>query len=159
MKFNYVMDRAQVPQIALGGGVLRPRPIIPFHIAVPGSGAAVLDGHLDTAADDTIFPAQTAANLGLDLTGAPAQVLHLAGRPQPFPVQYQPVLLRITDGVHEIYEWTATVGFVPIPLKRPLLGYAGFLQFFNAEFRGADQEVILVPNASFPGTQFRITPP
>jgi hypothetical protein len=32
-----------------------------------------------------------------------------------------------------------------------LLGYAGFLQFFDADFRGADREVILTPNRSFPG--------
>lgn len=33
----------------------------------------------------------------------------------------------------------------------PLLGQAGFLQFFTAEFRGDTHEVILTPNASFSG--------
>jgi hypothetical protein len=37
------------------------------------------------------------------------------------------------------------------PLRYSLLGHAGFLQFFDAEFRGADQEVVLTPNSSFPG--------
>jgi hypothetical protein len=36
-------------------------------------------------------------------------------------------------------------------LHYSLLGYAGFLQFFNAEFHGADRQVLLVPNQSLPG--------
>lgn len=34
----------------------------------------------------------------------------------------------------------------------PLLGHAGFLQFFTAEFRGDTHEVLLTPNDTFPGT-------
>jgi hypothetical protein len=62
------------------------------------------------------------------------------------------VQLRITDGVQETYEWTAVVGFVAARLHYNLLGHAGFLQYFDATFSGADQEVILTPNRSFPGT-------
>jgi hypothetical protein len=45
---------------------------------------------------------------------------------------------------------------MPVPARRPvpsLLGHAGFLQYFDAEFRGADREVILAPNGSFAGTR------
>ena len=62
-------------------------------------------------------------------------------------------------GVGEAYQWTAVVGFVDgATLPRPLLGHAGFLQFFDAEFRGADLEVLLIPNRSFPGVRFLINP-
>jgi len=43
------------------------------------------------------------------------------------------------------------VGFAPIPLRRALLGHSGCLQFFDANFRGAAREVILLPNADFAG--------
>src|SRR5947207_1325641 len=98
MKFPYWQGRAQVPQVALGGGVNRPRPIISFQIAPPGGNVRILNGQLDTGADDTVLPAAVAPLLGLDLSAAPAQVVHLAGRPQSIRVQYHPVLLRITDG-------------------------------------------------------------
>jgi hypothetical protein len=65
--------------------------------------------------------------------------------------RYAPILIRITDTVLETYEWTAVAGFVPIMLRYPLLGYAGVLQFFDAHFQGADQEVILNPNWAFTG--------
>ncbi len=152
MKFRYLLDRAQVPQVALGGGVVRPRPIIPIRITNATGNSLLLDGHLDTGADDTVFPAWVAASIGLDLTTAPFQDIHLAGRGQPFRAHYGSVLLRLTDGLQQSYEWPAMVAFVPVPLRRPLLGYAGCLQFLDAEFRGADQEVILLPNISFPGT-------
>ena len=42
-------------------------------------------------------------------------------------------------------------GFAPFPLIRNLLGFAGFLQFFHAHFRGALEEVVLFPNGKFPG--------
>jgi hypothetical protein len=42
-------------------------------------------------------------------------------------------------------------GFAPFPVLRGLLGFAGFLQFFDAGFHGADQETVLVPNRLFSG--------
>jgi hypothetical protein len=40
---------------------------------------------------------------------------------------------------------------VSLQIPRPLLGYAGFLQYFDAKFRGADRAVILTPNPTFNG--------
>lgn len=57
--------------------------------------------------------------------------------------------LRITDGLQEAYEWNATVGFLSTRLNYQLLGHAGFLQFFDAEFQGADRQVVLKPNQNF----------
>jgi hypothetical protein len=107
---------------------------------------------LDTGSDDTVFPASLAVNLGIDLAQAQPGVVNLAGR-GPLHCRYAPVELFITEVVSETYEWTAVVGFAPVAFRYPLLGHAGFLQFFNAEFRGHDREVNLTTNPSFPGRQ------
>jgi hypothetical protein len=43
------------------------------------------------------------------------------------------------------------IGFVSIPLKWPLLGHAGFLQYFDVTLHGADHIATLMPNSSFAG--------
>jgi hypothetical protein len=57
----------------------------------------------------------------------------------------------VSDGL-ETCEWSATVGFVDLPLRWALLGHAGFLDFFDAELRGAKREVVITPNRQFPGS-------
>ena len=52
----------------------------------------------------------------------------------------------------ERHEWPAWVGFTPAPLRRPLLGFAGCLQFFTATFSGDREQVELDANALYPGT-------
>ena len=49
-------------------------------------------------------------------------------------------------------EWEAWVGFTPVRLKRSLLGFAGFLQYFTAAFHGDREEVELTVNRLYPGT-------
>ena len=108
-------------------------------------------GVLDTGADDTVVPNWIAAAIGLDLTDVEDRPIGLAGR-TPMRCRYAPVTIQISDGTSETYRWSAVVGFVDATtLPRPLLGYAGFLQFFDAEFRVADTEVILLPNRTFSG--------
>jgi hypothetical protein len=149
VKFPYLIDHAKVPQPSLGGGVERPRPVIAVRLAGP-TGSRILDGHLDTAADDTIFPLWVSTLIGLDLSVAAEQDIHLAGRGQPYRARFLPVELHLSDGRESCW-WRAMVGFVSVPLRRALLGQAGFLQFFDSDFRGADREVILTPNRSFTG--------
>ena len=149
MKFLYLLDRARTPQASLAGGVQRPRPVIAVGVFGP-IGSYLIDGHLDTASDDTVFPLWVSAFLGLDPSQGAEQEVRLAGRVQPVRARILRVELRITDG-QESCQWPALVGFVPIPLRRALLGYAGCLQFFDANLRGADREVILTPNWSFQG--------
>lgn len=48
--------------------------------------------------------------------------------------------------------WTAWVGFTSTPVRRALLGFAGFLQFFDATFYGHREEVELAVNGLYPGT-------
>jgi hypothetical protein len=132
--------------------VLRYRPILAVRLNGPGGGGgALIDGMLDTGADDTVFPDTLAPRLGLDLSRAERRHVGLVGR-RSIRCDYAPVELRITDGINETYQWSALVGFIASALlARPLLGYAGFLQFFDAEFRGVDREVVLIPNSSYSG--------
>ena len=116
-----------------------------------GIGFANTPGRLlDTGADETILDPSVAPLIGVDLNQALEREVNLIGRGR-VRCRYAPVRLRITDGIAETYEWDTIVGFAPFPLLRGLLGFAGFLQFFDAAFRGADQEVILLPNALFTG--------
>jgi predicted aspartyl protease len=137
------------PITPLGGRWVRPRPIIAVTLIGPG-GSQPSDGLLDTGADDTIFSELVAARLGIDLTNAPVGSASGVGG-AAVPVRYAPVTLRISDGI-ERREWTAWVGFTPLPLNRALLGFAGFLQFFTATFHGDREEVELAVNGLYRGT-------
>lgn len=149
MKVRYTPGTSPVPLPSLGGGRQRHRPLLAVRVMGPAH-SLIRDALLDTGADDTVFPDGIAAAVGVDLATAPQLNINLAGR-GPVRCRYAQVTLRITDGARETYEWTATVGFVPVSLKHPLLGHAGFLDFFNADFRGSDREVILTANLLFPG--------
>ena len=139
--------RSGVP--ALAGAMIVPRPILPVQTIGPG-GARLRDGLLDTGSDETVLDPTIASLIGVDLNQAVERGIHLVGRGQ-IRCRYAPVKLRISDGVGETYEWDTIVGFAPFPLLRCLLGFAGFLQYFDASFRGAAEEVELLPNALFAG--------
>src|SRR5437867_1719795 len=129
----------------LGGRAERPRPVIAVSLIGPLA-THVEDSLLDTGADDAVFPETVAAKLGIDLTNAPTgsgKGVALLG----FVIRYAEVTFRVTDG-QEQREWKAWVGFTPAPLRQPLLGYAGFLQFFDATFFGQREEVELTVNSS-----------
>ena len=149
MRIPYLPGAASVPLPSLGGGRVRYRPLLAVRVTGPVQ-FMVRDGLLDTGSDDTVFPETIATVLGVDLTRSPQVTITLAGR-GAISCRYADVTLLITDGVSETYEWPAVVGFVPLALRHPLLGYAGFLQFFDSNFRGADRGVPLAPNRDFPG--------
>ncbi len=156
MILPYIPGQSPVPVPSLGGASVRHRPIVSARIHGPHQ-SLLLDGQLDTGAEDTILPERYAPRLGLNLSARPRLSLHLAGR-GVVSCRFAAVTLRITDGCRETYEWPAMIGFVAVPLLRSLWGHAGFLQFFDVTFRGAAHEVEIVTNASFPGRRFGITP-
>ena len=51
-----------------------------------------------------------------------------------------------------VWQWPAVIGFSPAPIRYPILGQAGCLQFFDAKFFGADLAVELEVNRAYPGT-------
>lgn len=96
-----------------------------------------------------MFQEDVAARIGLDLTSAPqgsGTSASLAG----VPLRYGEVGLRITDGLEQ-REWRAWVGFTSVKIYRPMLGFAGFLQFFTATFHGDREQVELTINSLYPG--------
>jgi hypothetical protein len=113
--------------------------------------ARLIDGLFDTGSDDTVFEESVALSIGIDLDQATERQIGLVGRTQPVRCRYAQVELCLTDGISETYVWSAVVGFVATKLRYALLGYAGFLQFFDVEFRGGHREVMLRPNTSYPG--------
>jgi hypothetical protein len=149
MRIRYTPYTVRTAVPALGGATLVLRPLLALRITGP-SGSRLRDGILDTGADETIVDPSVAPLIGVDSSQAPEREIHLIGRGR-IRCRYAPVQLRISDGIAETYEWDTVVGFAPFPILRALLGFAGFLQFFDADFHGADQEVTLLPNASFAG--------
>jgi hypothetical protein len=155
MIFSYAQVRIRRPVHPLGGRMTRPRPLIQIAMIGPLATYAHL-GMLDTGADDTVFPDSAAAMIGADLTNA--QTGEAAGIGLiSTPIRYAQVTLRLTDG-REFCEWTACVGFTATPLRRPLLGFAGFLQFFDATFRGGREEVELATNSLYPSRSGLLVP-
>lgn len=145
------------PIPSLSGRLFHYRPVISVRVTGPIVNFA-FDGLLDTGADATTFHDSVATRVGIDLTGAEERDIEVVGRHAPIRCRYATVKLLITDGLRETYEWTAVVGFTASRLQYNLLGHGGFLEFFDAEFRGADREVVLIPNAAFPGTQVAMPP-
>ena len=149
MHFPYVRLATSRPALTLGGVRFRPQPVIDVSVIGPKD-TRVVNGLLDTGADDTVFSESWAAQIGLDLTNAPTGTLN-GVVPGVASVRYARVTLRLA-GNGDRREWTALVGFTPIPLRRAVLGYAGFLQFFTATFHGDSEQVELAVNGHYAGT-------
>ena len=107
--------------------------------ALPRFGRAVLD----PAADDTVFPLDTAARLGIPLR--PSTGHGVRSRGQLHPPRFGDATLLLTDNV-SVWRWPAVVGFSPAPIRYPILGQAGCLQFSDARFLGADLMIELDTN-------------
>jgi hypothetical protein len=148
MVFPYALEAVPQAVPTLGGRWVRPRPLLPVGLTGP-TGTVARDGLLDCGSDDTVFPAWLAAQIGLDLSGAPMGEMRAVGG-AAFQLRYADVTLRITDG-QEFRTWPARVGFLSARLRQPLLGFAGFLQFFTAAFHGDLEKVELTINSLYPG--------
>jgi hypothetical protein len=148
MIFPYRLGRSPRSVPSLGGRTNRPRALL--DVALLGPSTSILrTALLDTGADDTVFPEHEGVLLGLDIAALPSCIVAGVGG-APWTVRYTQLRLRITDG-REFREWPAWVGFTPAAMNHPLLGFAGFLQFFTATFRGDREEVELEINALYPG--------
>jgi hypothetical protein len=137
------------PSLPPGTGI-RWRPLVPVTIVGPSGlqrdfGRAILDD----AADDTVFPLDTANWIGVRLQ--PDTGHRVRWRGQPHPLRFGQVELVLTD-MRATWRWSAVVGFSPAPLRYPILGQAGCLQFMDARFLGADLVAELETNRTYPGT-------
>jgi hypothetical protein len=133
------------------GAAVRWRPLVPVSIIGPSGliwdfGRAVVD----PASDDTVFPLDTAARIGASLL--PDTGHRIRWRGQLHPLRFADVELLLTDNIGT-WRWSAVVAFSPAPLRYPILGQSGCLQYINARFLGADLIVELETNPSFAGTE------
>ena len=149
VRFHYLPRPTHAPVVSLGGRAERPRPLIAVTVLGPALSVS-LDALLDTGADDTVFPDRIATSVGVDLRNAPVGASAGVGS-GTISVRYAEVMLRIADN-QERREWQAWVGFTAAPLRQPLLGFAGFLQYFTAAFHGDREEVELTVNGLYAGT-------
>ena len=150
MTFRYVQVPMVRPIPSLPGRPTRPRTILGVTV-YSASAAWFFDALLDTGADDTVFSDQLASRLGIDLTHAEVGTAQGVGG-QLVAVRYAPVKLRVADG-YEQREWTAIVGFAPLGQNAlPVLGFAGFLQYFTATFYGDREIVELTVNSHYRGS-------
>jgi predicted aspartyl protease len=150
MRFRYLQVHMGKPLVSLGGRPTRPRTILGVTVLSPTTSRS-LDALLDTGADDTVFSEQLAQRLGIDLSTAEVGTAQGAGG-QLITVRYATVRLRIADQ-QEQREWEAVVGFAPLgQTSLPMLGFAGFLQYFTAVFYGDREEVELTVNSLYSGT-------
>ncbi len=147
MIFQYTPLPVPVPVWTLNGRMERPRPIVTISLIGPST-TIVRRALLDTGADDTVLPEDLAALLGIDLSLAPTgEARGMSGL--PLTVRFATVTIRMTDG-HEFKEWPARVGFAAIQMRRPLLGFAGCLQYLDVLFLGADEVFEMTANHLFP---------
>ena len=147
--FRYVPVPMGRSLVSLAGRSERPRPLVPVSVVGP-AGTVMRDALLDTGSDDTVFPESVAALIGIDLRRAPRRG-GAGAAASPVPLRYAQVTLCLAT-MQEQRQWPAMIGFTPTPLRYPLLGYAGFLQFFDTLFRGAREEVELTVNPHYSGT-------
>jgi hypothetical protein len=149
LRFGYRKFPRSQPIISLKGRKERPRPIIPVALLGP-KGQAANDAVVDSAADDTVFPQKLALVIGVDLTNAPAGEGRGVGK-KKVRLRFAEITLRLTDG-KEFRAWHGWVGFTAVRLERPLLGFAGCLEYFTATFHGDREELELTVNSAYPGT-------
>jgi hypothetical protein len=147
--FPYKLVPTQKPVFSLDGRMARPRPVVTITLIGP-SGVYVRSGLVDPGSDDTVFGEDAAKIIGVDLSHAPSGIAAGVGTGIA-PLRYAKAVLRLTDG-SEFREWPAWVGFTPLVLRQPLLGFAGFLQFFTAIFDGAAEELTLSVNSLYLGS-------
>jgi len=123
------------------------RPLIPIEITGPtGKSRTSRHALIDSGADDTLFPRLTADQIAIPLRSDAG--LGIRWRGQPYRFRFGEVEFALTDGITSL-RWKATVGFSDAPLRYPLLGQSGFLQYFDVTFLGADRIVRIAPNPTF----------
>lgn len=148
-RFDFKLHSMGKPIWTLGGRWVRPRPIVVVGGEGP-SGSQAREALVDCGADDTVFPLAIAEEIGIDLDNAPSGEASTATQ-ELAAVSYAEVTLRLANH-GGTYQWPAKVGFTNAPLKRPLLGFAGCLQFFTTTMYGEQESLVLEPNNLFPGT-------
>lgn len=141
MRFSYVGYQVETTPAQRGLETVY-RPIIPVRLV--GSQAEVrIRGLLDTGADETLLTREMADAIGLSpIPGETGRILSAGGE---VPLVYASLELEVTLGPDRM-RWPATVGIVERAWDEALLGFRGFLEYFDASFFGHSLELELTRN-------------
>jgi hypothetical protein len=149
MRFEYLCFATSTSATIPDGLVCRPE----VNLRIRGPfGELAVTALLDTGADETILPLSIAECLGVELDPASAsQAQGVTGDLLPLlPGKVE--LELFGDG--QIYRWTTLVSFADFPDpggECVVLGHAGALRYFFAEFDGESRVGCLTANAEYPG--------
>ena len=131
---------------------MRWRPLVPVRLIGPtGKSRSFTRAVFDPCADDTVFAADLSPLLDITLRPVTGHVVRWRG--QSYPLRFGDVELELTDDSGAVWRWPAVVSFSPAPMRYPILGNCGCLQFFDARFRGADRIVEIATNPTYPGSK------
>lgn len=113
---------------------------------------------LDTGADEVLLGLSVASEIGIDFDPLMRwQVGGFGG--QSYEAVLGRVDVEVTDDL-ELLRLSIAVGIVdygnPALEDTVILGHSGFLEFFDADFHGADRFVELLPNSDFLGQVTRL---
>jgi hypothetical protein len=106
------------------------RPVIPVRL-VGRADSLDIFALVDTGADESYITDEMARTLGVQPISDSLFVVETASGSMEVP--YGEISIQIHNGVEE-YRWSAVVGIVSEPWPEAILGHAGFLQYFDAEF-------------------------
>ncbi len=148
LQFRFKLLPTKKPVVPLNGRMVRPRAYVAVGLITPG-GASIETAHLDPGSDDCVFPASLAAKIGIDLSNA-ARGEAIGIGAGPVELRFARASLRLFSGA-ECCEWPAWIAFADIAMNRPLLGFAGCLEFFTTTYHGDRELIEMLPNGRFPG--------
>jgi hypothetical protein len=128
------------------------RPLVPVRLVslTTGQFRDFDQALLDSGADDTVFPLAAALGTGVSFLPEAGTAVTIRWGGSSHPVRYGEVRLELTDGM-TTWAWPARVAFTAAPIRYPLLGQAGCLQYLDATFLGVDRVTVLDLNRSYPG--------
>jgi hypothetical protein len=148
MRFPYASYEVD-PSPTVPNGILY-RPEVTIDVIGPVT-TETIQALVDTGSDETVFPVSLANAIGVRLDhSSTGQASAVGGH----AVELVPgsVTLQMTRS-GELFRWETKVAF--LETQHPdeevaLLGYAGFLEFFQATFNSENHELELNPNSRFP---------
>ena len=129
---------------------VRGRPVVFLRLSKADKDSNPLDVLLDSGATLSVFPSGLARPLGIDL-GLIEPVKATAANDTDLWYRPAEVTLRLAhsfNGMFEVIEWRATVGFAE-ECKSGVLGHRECLEYFDTCFFGYDKSVSIVPNDGF----------